>query len=447
MNRSTTTSIWPFVPTGNETFDTMEIVKAKDAYIYTSLGQKILDASAGAVVGNIGWGRKEVSEAVSKSLSNLTYTLPTFITEERIALIERLSKNWLPDGFNKICFYGSGSEAIDSAIRLARQYQLSKGRNSRWKVIGRDVSYNGTSLATLAVGGHSSRRKGFEPLLLDLPHAAACYCLRCPFGKTYPSCNTACATSLEQVIQQEGADTIAAFIAEPIIGTSGGALVPPETYWPEIERICKQYDILLIADEVLTGFGRTGTKLAINHWSVDVDIIALGKGLSGGYANISGLATKEEITLSITKAKIAPMFHTYGGHPVSCAAANKVLEIMEREQLVNKVAELGPILGSKLQKLEQHPNVAQVRGNGFLYAFEVVKNKETLEQFPQEAGITFKIMDACVQRNVFIYFGGTGEARDILCISPHFIIDEKQMDEIVSASWDAIDEVCSAYAA
>jgi adenosylmethionine-8-amino-7-oxononanoate aminotransferase len=428
---------------GSKVFDSLEIISAKGAYLYRRNGARILDASAGAAVGNIGWGRQEVADAVAASLTELTYILPPIATRDRIALADRLVRDWLPGEMPGISFFGSGSEANEAAMRIARQYQLACGRDSRWKIIGRDISYNGTSLATLAVGGHDSRRKGFEPMASSMPHAKACYCLRCPLDKNYPSCEVACASSLEALIAAEGADTIAGFLAEPIVGTSGGALVPPDEYWPVIAEICKRNDIVLITDEVLTGFGRTGERMAIDHWNIEPDIMVLGKGMSGGYAAMSAIATKKHIPEAMSAAGIAPMFHTYSGHPTQCAAANKVLEIMDRENLVERVQEVGPILQTKLKKLQEHPNVAEVRGRGFLYAIEIVKDKESLEMFPPEAAVTFKTMEATVARDVFTYFGGTGTVRDIICIAPPFIISEEEMDMIVAALDGAITEVCS----
>lgn len=452
MNQTTSSAntpastAWPFIPINSQVFDELEIVRAEGVYLYTRKGQKILDASAGAVVGNIGWGRDEVVDAAADALKRVSYVLPPFATPERVELVERLRDHWLPQHLRKVCFFGSGSEANESAIRLARQYQLAKGRSGRYKVIGRDVAYNGTSLATLAVGGHAMRRRGFEPMMLDMPHAPACYCLRCPLDKTWPSCSVACAHELEAVIQREGADTIAAFLAEPIVGTSGGSLVPPDDYWPAIEAICKRHDILLIADEVLTGFGRTGARFAVDHWNVAADMVVLGKGMSGGYASISGVAVTTEVTEALRSAGTQPMFHTYGGHPVHCATASKVLQIMQEEQLVERVARLAPVLEQKMRTLEAHPNVAEVRGRGFLWSVEIVRDKGSLQRFPESAGVTFRLMEATVKRGVFTYFGGTGEVRDIINVAPHFILEEAQMDDIVSALDEGISEVCAAAA-
>jgi adenosylmethionine-8-amino-7-oxononanoate aminotransferase len=434
---------WPFVRLNSAVFDRLEIVSAQGAYLHTADGRRILDASAGAAVGNIGWGRQEVADAVAESLGRLTYALPPFATPERLELAERLSSRWLPGNMPGISFFGSGSEANEAAMRLARQYQLAKGRKSRWKIVGRDVSYNGTTLATLAVGGHDARRSGFEPMMQDMPHAPACYCLRCPFGKSYPSCEVACATELSAVIEREGADTIAAFIAEPITGTSGGGLVPPDEYLPTIARICRQHDILLIADEVLTGFGRTGERMAVDHWNVEPDILVLGKGMSGGYAAISAVATQPHIAEAMEAARMSPMFHTFSGHPGQCAAANRTLAIMERENLLGRVQALGPKLQAKLETLLANPHVADVRGRGFLYGIEIVRNRDTLEMFPAGDGVTFRLMEATVKRGVFTYFGGTGTVRDVVIVAPPFIIGEDEMDTIVAALDEAITEVCT----
>jgi adenosylmethionine-8-amino-7-oxononanoate aminotransferase len=434
---------WPFVKLNSAVFDQLEIVAAHGAYLETRGGARILDASAGAAVGNIGWGRQEVADAAAESLARLAYALPPFATPERVRLAERLTARWLPGDMPGISFFGSGSEANEAAMRLARQYQIAKGRASRWKIIGRDVSYNGTTLATLAIGGHDARRKGFEPMMRDMPHAPAVYCLRCPLGKAYPSCNVACAAELEAVIEREGADTIAAFHAEPITGTSGGGMVPPDEYWPMIAQICKRHDILLVADEVLTGFGRTGERMAVDHWAIEPDIIVLGKGMSGGYAAMSAVATRRHIPEAMQEAGISPMFHTYGGHPSQCAAADKVLEIMEREALLARVQSLGPVLKGKLDSLLANPNVAEIRGRGFLYGIEIVKDRNTLEMFPVDAGVTFRVMEATVARGVFTYFGGTGTVRDVIVVAPPFIIGEAEMDMIVTALDAAITEVCA----
>jgi adenosylmethionine-8-amino-7-oxononanoate aminotransferase len=289
------------------------------------------------------------------------------------------------------------------------------------------------------VGGHLRRRTGFEPWLPELPHAPACYCLRCPLGKTHPSCAVGCATELEALIEREGAETIAAFIAEPIGGSTAGALVPPDDYWPTVVEICRRYGILLIADEVMTGFGRTGSRFAVEHWDVQPDVLVSGKGLTGGYAPMGGIFATEAVLAPIAERGDELMFFTYSAHPAACAAADKVLEILEEEQLVARAAEMGLRLRDRLSKLEGHPHVAEIRGRGLLQAVEIVRDRETLEPFPIESGITAKIVGAGLAEGVFFYPGGCDPARDVITLGPPFIIGDEEVELIGTALEAAID--------
>jgi len=273
----------------------LRIARAEGAWLYTEEGQAILDASGGAIVSNVGHGRREVAEAYARELERLSYVLPPFATESRVRLVERLVSRWLPPGLVRVGFTSGGSESVDTALRVARLHHVAADRPGRWKVIARDLSYHGTTLATLAVGGHQKRRKGFEPWLAELPKAPACYCFRCPLGKTWPSCASACADEVEAAILAADPDTVAAVIAEPIGGSTAGALVPPDDYWPKLAEICRRHGVLLIADEVMTGFGRTGKKFAIDHFGVTPDILIGGKGLTGGYAPMGAVFATEAV--------------------------------------------------------------------------------------------------------------------------------------------------------
>ena len=278
-------------------------------------------------------------------------------------------------------------------------------------MIGRELSYHGITLATLAVGGHGKRRAGFEPLLLPHPKAPACYCFRCPLEKTYPECGVACADAIEETILREGADTISAFIAEPIGGSTAGALVPPDEYWPRVVEICRRHGVLVIADEVMTGYGRTGLKFGVDHWNVVPDILIGGKGLTGGYAPMGAVIATEDVLDPIIAAGEEPMFYTYSAHPACCAVADKVLEILEREQLVERAAAMGRVLRDRLERLAAHPNVADIRGRGLLQAMELVRDRATNEPFPKEARFTSKVVAAGLAEDVFFYPGGTDRAR------------------------------------
>jgi len=414
------------------------IASTQGNYLVTPDGQQILDAAAGAIVANIGHGRAEVVEAAARALQNLTYVVPPFATEERIRLIERLTSSWLP-GLTRVGFTSGGSESVDAAIRLARTHHLAAGQPGRWKVIGRELSYHGTTFGALSVGGHANRRAGFEPLLIDFPKAPSHYCLTCQLGRTTPDCREEAADKLEKVIVHEGPDTVAAFIAEPVVGGAAGALVPPDTYWPRVREICSKYGVLLIADEVMSGFGRTGQKFAVDHWGVTPDIMVGGKGLASGYAPMGGVYTTEEVVAPISKAGMDLMFYTFSGHPASCAAADKVLEIMEREDLVARSAKMGALLRERLAKLDGHPNVAEVRGLGLLQAVELVRDSETLERFAPEDRIIRKVTAIALKKGVFVYGAGSGEVPDVILIGPPFTINEDEIEMIGSVLEESID--------
>jgi adenosylmethionine-8-amino-7-oxononanoate aminotransferase len=408
----------------------LRIARAEGAWLYTEEGQAILDAAGGAIVANVGHGRREVAEAYAREVERVSYVVPPFATESRVRLVERLVSRWLPPGLTRVAFTSGGSESVDAALRIARAHHVAAGRPSRWKVIGRELSYHGTTLATLSVGGHTKRRAGFEPWLAQLPKAPACYCWRCPLGKTYPSCRAACADEVEAAIVAAGPDTVAAFIAEPIGGSTAGALVPPDEYWPKVADICRRHGVLLIADEVMTGFGRTGKKFAVDHWGVTPDILVSGKGLTGGYAPMGGVFASDAVVEPIVERGQELMFFTYSAHPATCAAANRVLQILEREALVTRAATMGEKLGKRLSRLLTHPNVGDVRGRGLLWAIELVADKATREPFPASVGFTNRVVAAGLSHGIFVYGGGVDPARDVIAFGPPFTISEHEIELI-----------------
>ncbi len=417
----------------------LRVTRAEGVWLYTDDGQRILDASGGAIVSNIGHGRREVAEAYARELERVSYVIPPFATESRVRLVERLRSQWLPGGLSRVAFTSGGSESVDAALRITRAHFVAKGESKRWKVIGRALSYHGTTLATLAVGGHDKRRAGFEPWLADLPKAPACYCWRCPLGRTYPGCGVACADEVEAAILRAGPETVAAVIAEPIGGSTAGALVPPDEYWPKLAEICRRHGVLLIADEVMTGFGRTGKRFAVDHWGVTPDILIGGKGLTGGYAPMGGIFARDTVVAPIAASGQEVMFFTYSAHPASCAAADKVLEIMEREQLVERASRIGEVLGKRLSRLLDHPNVGDVRGRGLLWAVELVADKATKTPFPSAAGLTAKVVAAGIANGVFVYPGGVDPARDVITFGPAFTITEDEIDYVVERFGRALD--------
>lgn len=416
-----------------------EIASAEGAYLVTPSGQRILDSAGGAIVSNIGHGRREVAEVAARALESLTYVVPPFSTPERARLVDRLVGSWLPAGLTRVMFTSGGSESVEAALRLVRQHHLAAGRPNRWKVIATDLSYHGVSLGALSVGHHAPRRAAFEPMLIPFPKAPAPYhYLRGGAPAEHP------ADALERIILEEDPDTVAAFICEPVVGSAGGALVPLDDYWPRVAEICRRHGVLLIADEVMTGFGRTGKNFAVEHWDVTPDIIVGGKGLAGAYAPLGGLYATEEVVAPLAAAREDLMFYTFSGHPASCAIADKVLEIMEREQLVARAEKMGALLRERLTALETHPNVGQVRGKGLMLGVELVRDRATMEPFPATARFAQKVSAAGLRNGVFFYTAGTGPVSDTILLGPPFIINGEDIDLLVGALEASISEAAAA---
>lgn len=429
-------TIWPFVPTPR----VIDVDHAEGRTLHLTGGGTILDASGGAICSNIGHGRREVAEATAIAMERMSYAVPPFVTPERKRLVERLRRYWLPPHLTRVWLASGGSEAMDAAIKIALQHFRAKGETKRTKIIGREISYHGTTALTLAVGGHVARKVGFESVMPNMLHAPTPYALRSPLGRNHPDFDMAAATALEDIIVANDPSTIAAFVCEPINGSSGGAIMPGPRYWPMVQEICRRHGVLIISDEVMVGFGRTGKRFASEHFSLEADVMVAGKGLAAGYAPICGVFATDAVVAPLAEKGIAPMFYTYSGHPGACAAADKVLEIMEREDLVARSAEKGETLRARLEAaLGQHPNVAEIRGAGLFFGLEIVADRETLEMYPVEKAMTQRIVAAGLKDGVFFYGGGTGAVRDIICIGPAFNVEDSELDYMVEALKRAID--------
>jgi len=428
---------WPAVPLNTG----LEVLKTEGAYLTLDSGQVVLDAAGQACVANIGYGRSEVTKVLADATTKCTHVLPPFATDNRLKLVRELKRDWLPAELTRIHFVNSGSEAADTAIKLARQYHFHNGDTDKWKIIGREYSYHGVTIGGLSASGHSDRRRGMDPLLCSFPLAPACYPYRCDSCSPSTGCQLSCADALEAIIKREGPETIAAFMAEPVVGTSGGALVPHDDYWHRIQEVCKKHNILIILDEVITGFGRTGKRFALEHWGIQPDILTSAKGMSGGYAPIGLVATTERIVKPLADNNDIIMFHTFGGHNGACAASLKVLEILQREELLSRVQSTGAYLGERLASLNDHPYVGEVRGIGMLWAVELVKDKTTAEPWPKQLGLTFQVMFEGIKRGVLFYFGGTGSNGDVIALGPPFIISHEEVDKIVDTLYESIDAV------
>jgi adenosylmethionine-8-amino-7-oxononanoate aminotransferase len=386
------------------------IVGGEGCWLHTADGRRILDAAGGAIVGNVGWGRKEVADATYAVMVHGAYSVPIWPTEQRLLLRDRLVERWLPEGFTQVFFTSGGSESTDSAIRLARNYQLGKGRPDRWKVVGRHPSYHGMTLGTIAVASHSTRQVGFEPLLLPFP--------KVPWNDP---------DAVVEVIEREGPETIAGFIAEPITGAAGACLTASDDYWRAVTDICHRYDILLITDEVMCGYGRTGLNFGFQHFPFEPDVIVGGKGLGGGYVPMGAVAARTEVADVLSEAGL--MYFTFGGNDTACAASLAVLDIMEREGLVERAAKMGAILGDRLHaELDGHPAVVDVRGRGMFYGIEL-----SIPNAP--------VIAEALSRDVWVYPAGSGPVPSAVMIAPPFVITDDELEQVVTTLRVSLDAV------
>jgi adenosylmethionine-8-amino-7-oxononanoate aminotransferase len=411
-------------------------VRGEGCYLYDAEGRRYLDACGGAAVVSIGHGVREVIDAAHRQALELSYAHTSqFMTPVAHELAQVLAARFPgPEQRVRVHFTSGGSEATETAIKIARAHWLSRGEPRRHKIISRWISYHGATLGALGLSGNRTRRASFAPLLADTPFINACYCYRCPLGLEYPSCDVACARELEEAIQKAEPGTVAAFICEPIVGASSGA-VPPEGYLRTVREICNRHGILMIADEVMTGAGRTGMYFAVEHWNVVPDMILVAKGLASGYAPLGAVLVSEKVWRAIEQAS-GRLDHgfTYQGHPPSLAAGLAVQRYIERLDLVERCRRTGEVFAQELERLRALDCVGDVRGKGLLHTVEFVADKSTRAPFPKEAGFSARVFEGCQRRGVMVYpmRGTAGEGLgDHILLAPPFIISEIELDTIV----------------
>jgi adenosylmethionine-8-amino-7-oxononanoate aminotransferase len=425
-----------------------EAVHGEGCYVFTADGKKYLDAAGCASVVSIGHGVAAIGQAMAEQARQLAFVHTSqFHTEvaERLAVrLRRLAPQAFRDG-GRVWFTSGGSEATETAIKLCRQYFLARGEPDRTRVVGRWQGYHGSTLGALAVSGNLRRRAPYAPLLADWGHIPPCYCYRCPLGLTYPKCDVACADELEKLVQGHSAETIAAFIFEPVVGATLGAVAPPDGYLQRIAEIWRRHGILLVADEVMTGMGRTGKNFAVEHWGVLPDMILLGKGVASGYAPLGGVLVAPHVVETIARGPGAfEHGFTYQAHPVAMAAGLAVLDYIEQNRLFERVAPAGRELLGALEPLEAHPQVGDVRGLGLLLGIEFVRDRAGREPFPREANFAERVRQATMEEGVATYpVQGCvdGERGDHLLLAPPFIVDSEQIQDIARALMAALERV------
>jgi adenosylmethionine-8-amino-7-oxononanoate aminotransferase len=416
--------------------------KGMGCYVKDAEGKEYFDGISGLWCVNIGYGRKELAEVAYEQILELSYYPLIMSHTPGIQLAGKLMELLGFEG--KVHFSSSGSEANEVAFKLARQYHAQTNPNGGWryKIISRYRAYHGNTMGALSATAQAERRSKYEPLVPGFLHVQPPYCYRCPFGKTYGSCQLECATSIESTIVHEGAESIAAIIMEPVI-SGGGVIVPPDEYLPMVREICDRHGIVLIFDEVVSGFGRLGKMFGHQVWDVKPDIISLAKGITSGYLPLAATAVQQHIFEAFldepgTDAHFRHI-STYGGHPASSAVALKNIEIMEAEQLADRAARMGDYLLDKLRSLLDHPLVGDVRGKGLLLGMELVSNKAT--KTPLETSKLVAITQACMAHGVIIgrNVNTIPGMANVLIMAPPLVMTEADADALVTTLQKALD--------
>jgi adenosylmethionine-8-amino-7-oxononanoate aminotransferase len=418
---------------------------AQGVFIRDSTGKEYIDASAGAAVSCLGHSHPDVLAAMHEQLDRLAYAHTSFFTSQ---VAEELADDLIehaPSGIGHVFYVSGGSEAVEAALKLARQYFVERNEPQRRYIIGRRQSYHGITLGALAVGGRSWQREQFEPMLFETYHVSPVYEYRDRRTDESPRAYGArLAQELESKINALGGENVIAFIAETVVGATLGAVPAVPGYFKSVREICDRHGILLILDEVMCGMGRTGTLYACEQESISPDLIAIAKGVGGGYAPIGALLMREKIFQTVAAGSgVFRHSHTYMGHPLACAAALAVQRAIRRDKLLENVRVQGAHLSRRLKlRFANHPFVGDVRGRGLFQGIELVADRNTKQPFDPKLKLYARVKDEAMSRGLMVYpMGGTidGVAGDHVLLAPPFIVDEPLVDTIVDRLGDAID--------
>ena len=420
-------------------------VGGEGCYLIDSTGKRYLDGSGGAAVSCLGHGDRAVTEAIKAQLDKLAFAHTGFLTSEPAEALADLLIAHAPGRLDRVYLVSGGSEATEAAIKLARQYWVEKGEPQRARLIARKQSYHGNTIGALSAGGNEWRRAQFGPLLLDVSHIEPCYEYRYRAEDESPEAyGRRAADALEAEILRLGPDTVMAFMAEPVVGATAGALPPAPGYFRRIREICDKYGVLLILDEVMCGMGRTGTLFACEQDGVAPDILCIAKGLGAGYQPIGAMLCTSDIYDAIADGSgFFQHGHTYIGHPVAAAAGHAVVSAILDRGLVDRVKVQGDKLMARLQdRFGQHPHIGDLRGRGLFRGIELVEDRGSKAPFDPSRGIAGKIKKAAFEAGLICYpMAGTidGRSGDHVLLAPPFIIEDAQLDELVDKLSGAID--------
>jgi len=415
-------------------------------YLFDTKGRKYIDGSGGSsVVTSIGHGNKRVAAVMAKQAETIAFSpAHCFANQPHIALCQKIAEI-APKEMGQTFLLSGGSEATENAVKFARQYEFVRNNRGKYTVIGRWEGFHGNTFGAMTVSGHTYRRRIYGPMLGHSVKIPPCYCYRCDWGLTYGNCNLECARALKKTIRQEGPENVLAFIAEPVVGAALGAVPAVPEYFPLIREICDEFDVLFIADEVMTGFGRTGANFCVDHWHVTPDIIATAKGISGGYTPLAAVLLRDKL-IDMLRAHHSNFRggHTYCANPLSARVGMEVLDIIREQNLIQNSHRMGLRLLEGLRKLLDHPTVGDVRGKGLMAGVEFVRNKQTKEPFPTEYQFGKRIFEEAFARGLVVFAGsGTvdGVAGDHILLAPPFIITESQVDDLLAILDEAIGAV------
>ena len=425
------------------------IARGEGSYLYDSEGRRYLDGSGGPAAFSIGHGNREVNAAIAAQLDQVACGYRYLFTSEPLEELTALLLRLCGGEFGQIVYSGSGSEAVEGALKVALQYWDALGARSKKRFIARERSYHGNTLGALSVSGFLERRRPFEGSLLDVAFVSAANAYRPLRGLAGAALVTALADELDARIRALGAENVAAFIFEPVVGAAGGAVPAPEGYARAMRAVCDRHEVLLISDEVMSGAGRCGTWRALEHDGVVPDIIAIGKGLAGGYIPLAATVLRRKIAETITARQGAILTgHTYSGHTTACAAALAVQRLIERESLVAHVRTRGEALRRELRAaLERCEPVGDVRGRGYLIGIEFVRDRETREPFPAQRGLSQALGRAAFADGLIVYpcAGNVGGAKgDTVIIAPPYNASESELAELVERFTRAVERTLTA---
>ncbi|MEA2725220.1 MAG: hypothetical protein QOH59_2991 [Gemmatimonadales bacterium] len=427
------------------------IVRGDGCYLYDDQGRRYLDGAGGAYVVNVGHGVSEIAEALACQAAKVAYVTGTTFTndavEEFAVEIARLS----PGDLELVYPLASGSEAVEAALKLARQYWAESGRTKKHKLLALAPSYHGNTLLALSASSREQYKTYYGEWLVPVVRAPAPYPYRCPCNGVAPLCPACSGSAIEEAIVREGPETVAALIAEPVGGSSSGASVPPKEYWPRVREICSRHEVLLVADEILTGAGRTGTWSALEPYGVVPDIMVLGKGIAGGYAPLSAVVAPRRLVDVLARGSgVFLHAQTFSHHATLCAAGVATIRYLRQHGLIDRSAAMGRVLHRQLEELRAFDCVGDVRGRGLLAGIEFVEDKSTRRPFPPAARFAESLAANALDLGLVVWpnsgqlADGTG---DLAMLAPPFVIDEQQIAEMVALFGRAVEKTVTQVAA